>query len=87
MSTRRKVKRPRSGQTARVESLSERLEELAQCPRWRAELEAQQAERVYWVREMGGSWAQVGAALGITQQAAHERYAAAAALVLAESRE
>ncbi len=50
------------------------LDMLAEIPAKRAELDAHTRDLVATAREAGRSWAQIGAALGISRQAAHERY-------------
>lgn len=89
MSTRRK--RPRTADVLRqalvVDPMSEAREHLEGFPRYRGELEAAQANAVYEARNVGLSWAEIGAALGITQQAAHKRYAEPLSLLQSASRE
>lgn len=47
---------------------------LARVPDERIAVEARARSLVVDARERGASWAQIGAALGISRQAAHERY-------------
>ena len=62
-------------QAALVDPMHEARERLASFPRWRADLEQSQTRAVQEARSVGLSWADVGEALGISQQAAHKRYA------------
>lgn len=89
MSTRRKVKRTGINlrQALRVDDEQAARDDLARYPRWREDLEASQAEAVYAARNVGLSWAQIGAALGISQQAVHRRYAEPLSLLQSASRE
>ncbi len=50
------------------------LDCLAGIPPEREALEARTRELVAVARGEGASWAAIGAALGISRQAAHERY-------------
>lgn len=50
------------------------LKALAAIPAERAALEARTRELVASARKAGASWGDIGAALQISRQAAHERY-------------
>lgn len=50
------------------------LHDLAQLATQRAELDHRIAARVAQAREAGRTWEQIGAALGVTKQAAQKRY-------------
>lgn len=50
------------------------VEALRELTRGEAELERVRLERVHAAREAGVSWDQIGAALGVTRQAAWEYY-------------
>ncbi len=54
--------------------IEDALNELVETVHDRAELEFRARRLVGEARKQGASWAQIGAALGITRQAAHERY-------------
>lgn len=51
-----------------------RLRQLADVPILRSELERAEQEAVNLARDTGASWADVGKALGITRQAAQQRF-------------
>lgn len=53
------------------------LDVVAQVPAYLAGVERQVVEAIARARAAGESWASIGAALGVTKQTAHERYAAA----------
>ena len=53
------------------------LEDLAIIVAWRRQLDEDQALAVERARSQGATWSAIGAALGMTQQAANKRYARA----------
>ncbi len=59
---------------ATTSEASPALPDLARIPGARRDLEDRARELVVQARADGASWAQVGAALGMSKQAAHERY-------------
>jgi hypothetical protein len=55
-------------------TVDETLNALVETVHERAELEFRARRLVAEAHKQGASWAQIGAALGISRQAAHERY-------------
>lgn len=51
-----------------------RLQDLARVAARRTKLEHDQAQAVLGARAAGATWSQIGAALGVSQQAVHKRY-------------